>query len=866
MLEFSQRASTNREKDHRRGLRRRHRSAMRGRRAHLPGLEALEVRITPSTATWTGAGSNSNWMTGANWSSGMAPQIDDALNFPAGATSLNSVDDFPAGTSFASIALGAPGYTLSGNAVDLTGGISATYSSGSSTSMIPTELGGGTVSIATGGQLNLDGVISGSAGLAASGGGTLDLEVANTYTGLTTISGSGTTVLVDGTIGAVQVNAGSVLGGIGTVGDVTSNGGTISPGDSPGVLNSGSLTLDSNSTFLAELDGTTPGNGTTGYDQVVASGAINLGGANLSASLGGGYTPTLGDQLTIIQNTSGSAITGAFALLPEGSAVTISGSLFRITYQGGFSQQDVVLTSVAATTSTTIMASVPTSVYGQPVTFTAQVTGSQATPTGTVAFYDGTPAAGGTVIASQPLDGQGMASITTSAIGVAGSPHQIYAVYIPEASSTYAGSTSRPATLTITPVTISVTDVAAENKIYDSTAIGTLDLGSAVLSGVINGDQVTLNPLGYTANFNNPNAGSGKPVTVTGLSLLGSGATNYVLAQPTGLTATIAPAPLTLQANNLAMNSGQPVPTLTFSASGLVGSDTTTTAFTTPPTLTTTATSTSPAGVYPINISGGVAPNYTITQYIPGTLTVSVSDATTTTLTSSVNPAVGGQPVTFIATVSPASPAAGTPTGLVIFTANGTPIGEATVDPSTGLASITTSTLPLGASTIIAAYSGDSVFQPSQSAPGTQFVTTAGTQPIVTAVAVRNRLGRLIAVDLVAQVVVSAPGGGVPIGTVTFFLGTSNYKSVLLKNGTAVLKRAPSQVFGHFVFARYNGDPTHQSSFSNSQVITRRSLAKSTRVVTAVSLNGHDRTESPRGHSLLARIAAAVSRPHRQQS
>ena len=99
---------------------------------------------------------------------------------------------------------------------------------------------------------------------------------------------------------------------------------------------------------------------------------------------------------------------------------------------------------------------------------------------------------------------------------------------------------------------------------------------------MINGDQVSLNPLGYTATFNNPNAGSGKPVTVSGLSLLGSAATNYVLTQPTGLTATIAPAPLTLQANNLTMNNGEPVPTLTFTAVGLVGSDTTTSAFTTP--------------------------------------------------------------------------------------------------------------------------------------------------------------------------------------------------------------------------------------------------------------------------------------------
>jgi autotransporter-associated beta strand protein len=800
---------------------------MKGRRAHLPALEALEVRITPSTATWTGAGSDSNWMTAANWSGAVAPQSGSDLVFPAGANNLNAVDDFPAGTSFSSITISAPGYSLSGNALELTGGISATFSSGSSTNAIPTALDSGTASVASGAELTLGGVISGSAGLGISGGGTLDLEAANTYTGLTIVSGSGTTLVVDGTVGAAQVNAGAVLGGVGMIGNVTSTGGTISPGDSPGILNTGSLTLDSNSTFLAELDGTTPGNGTTGYDQVIASGAINLAGAKLSSSIGGGYTPTLGDQLTIIHNSSGSGVTGTFANLPEGSGFSISGSLFRITYQGGSSHQDVVLRAVAATTTTTVSSSVPTSPYSQSVTFTAQVSGNQGTPTGTVSFYNGNPTAGGTVVGSGPVDAQGMASSSTSTIGVAGSPHNIFAVYIPDASSTYGGSTSTiPASLIVTPISLTVTGVTAQNKIYDSTSIATIDIGSAVLTGVLNGDQVSLNPLGYSASFNSPNVGAGKPVTVTGLSLLGSGATNYVLAQPTGLTATIAAAPLSLRANSLTILSGSAVPTLTFTATGLVGADTTTTAFTTQPVLTTTATSASPAGVYPIDISGGVAPNYTITQYIPGSLTVVTSTATTTTLTSSSNPAVGGQPVTFTAHVAPVSPSAGIPTGVVTFVVNGTAVGAVAVDPATGEASFTTSNLGVGANTILAAYSGDSVFQPSQTSPATQFVTTASTQTILTAHAVRNRFGRLTAVKLVTQVLITAPGTGVPTGSVTFFFGPASRVTVGLKNGTAVLKRAPLRVLGHFVFAQYSGNRPFQSSVSLSQVVMARTLAK----------------------------------------
>ena len=404
MLDFLPSKSTTWASARRTAFGRRRENAMRVRRARVPGLEALEVRITPSTATWTGAGSDSNWMTAANWSSGTAPLTNDNLVFPAGATNLNSVDNFPAGTSFGSISIGAANYALSGDALDLTGGISANYSPGLSTYTIPTALGGGTVSVSTGGELSLGGVISGSNGLAVSGGGKLDLESANTYTGLTFITGFGTTVIVDGSIGAVQVNSGGVLGGTGTTGDVTSTAGTISPGDSPGILNTGGLSLDSNSTFLAELDGTTPGNGTTGYDQVVASGAINLGGATLNASIGGGYIPTLGDQLTIIHNTSGSAITGGFAGLAEGNGVTISGTLFRITYQGGSNHHDVVLTAVATSTTTTLMTSVPSATYGQSVSFTATVTSIQGIPTGTMLFYDGNPSTIGTVVASGPVD------------------------------------------------------------------------------------------------------------------------------------------------------------------------------------------------------------------------------------------------------------------------------------------------------------------------------------------------------------------------------------------------------------------------------------------------------------------------------
>ena len=70
------------------------------------------------TRTWTGAGTDNNWTTPANWG-GTAPLPGDDLVFPAGAARLSNTNDFPAATSFTSITISGTGYTLSGNSVAL---------------------------------------------------------------------------------------------------------------------------------------------------------------------------------------------------------------------------------------------------------------------------------------------------------------------------------------------------------------------------------------------------------------------------------------------------------------------------------------------------------------------------------------------------------------------------------------------------------------------------------------------------------------------------------------------------------------------------------------------------------------------------
>ncbi|MEZ5324142.1 MAG: MBG domain-containing protein [Verrucomicrobiales bacterium] len=109
-----------------------------------------------------------------------------------------------------------------------------------------------------------------------------------------------------------------------------------------------------------------------------------------------------------------------------------------------------------------------------------------------------------------------------------------------------------------------------------------------------------------------PTAGAAKPLQV---SLPES--TNY-LAASKSVTIAVTPAPLTIAADHKRRNIATSNPPLTAIYTGFVNGNT---SLSTPPVLSTTAVTASPAGVYPIVVTGGSDPNYTITR-INGALTV----------------------------------------------------------------------------------------------------------------------------------------------------------------------------------------------------------------------------------------------------
>ena len=190
--------------------------------------------------------------------------------------------------------------------------------------------------------LVFSGVISGPGGITRTGiGGVVVLSGPNTYSGTTTAQDH--TLLINGTQpGSAVFVTGGTLGGIGTVGALTATSGSVAPGQSPGILNSGTVSWNPATTFAVEINNTTVG---TGYDQLNVAGTVSLGSATLSVALGA-YQP-FGSTFIIINNDGADPIAGTFAGLPPGSTITTGGQNFTISYTGG-TGNDVVLTAAAA--------------------------------------------------------------------------------------------------------------------------------------------------------------------------------------------------------------------------------------------------------------------------------------------------------------------------------------------------------------------------------------------------------------------------------------------------------------------------------------------------------------------------------------
>jgi len=183
---------------------------------------------------------------------------------------------------------------------------------------------------------------------------------------------------------------------------------------------------------------------------------------------------------------------------------------------------------------------------------------------------------------------------------------------------------------------------------------------------------------------------------------------------------------------------------------------------------------------------------------------------TTTTLSSSLNPSIYGQAVTFTAMVSST---AGTPPNgeTVTFMQGSTVLGTGTL--AGGSAGLTISTLSAGTDKITAKYPGDATFAASTSAVLAQVVTAAATTTSLTSSQNPSNSGQ--SVTFTATVSAVPPGGGTPTGNAIFFNGSKRLLGVSLSGGVASYTTTNLPAGTDSITATYNGSTSFNSSTSS---------------------------------------------------
>jgi gliding motility-associated-like protein len=135
-----------------------------------------------------------------------------------------------------------------------------------------------------------------------------------------------------------------------------------------------------------------------------------------------------------------------------------------------------------------------------------------------------------------------------------------------------------------------------------------------------NGDTETSlsNPPVATCDANNTSPVNNYPIRV-----IATVEQNYTYVVTQSGILTVKQAPLTIKADNVTRGQNMSNPSFTYTCTGLKNGEIAANIWNTPPTLSTTARQNSPAGDYPVEIEGGVAQNYEVTQRIAGVLTIS---------------------------------------------------------------------------------------------------------------------------------------------------------------------------------------------------------------------------------------------------
>lgn len=319
------------------------------------------VILTNGNTTWTGDGANANWQTINNWTGANNPVLAGDNVFFNGSTQLNNTNDFAALTSFAGLTFNttASAFTLSGNSIDLAGGI-IDNSASLETITLPVQFDTGQTIAVTNptGTLAIGGVISGAIPVTKTGPGTLVYSGANSYSGATTVAGGAISLASGGALtpagngtGSARVIIGNASGSAaafyqsgGTFTSSAGGGGNVQVGGAAGAygyynMSGGNLTIANTTGNGAEMNvgGTSGGAGT--FAQFDLSGGTVTVGQTANQDVyfmpcrGTGESAVVnltGGSLTIFNGTkedNGSGYSGSWNT-PDTNVTTIGGTAF----------------------------------------------------------------------------------------------------------------------------------------------------------------------------------------------------------------------------------------------------------------------------------------------------------------------------------------------------------------------------------------------------------------------------------------------------------------------------------------------------------------------------------------------------------
>ena len=231
------------------------------------------------------------------------------------------------------------------------------------------------------------------------------------------------------------------------------------------------------------------------------------------------------------------------------TASVISGTpVYAGTSQGARHAGNYVLTAGGQTAANYTLSFVPGALTVSPKALTATLTANDKA-------YDGTTAATGSLtlhglVSSETLGKTFTATFNSKDVAganlvTAGSVQLTDGTGL---ASDYVLGSGQTASARITPLSVTVTGVAAVDRVYDATVRASLT-GTPVVTPIAGAGDSPVVAGTALAVFGDVNAAANKPVTVTGYSLSGTGASNYALVQPSGLTATITKASLSVIAN-----------------------------------------------------------------------------------------------------------------------------------------------------------------------------------------------------------------------------------------------------------------------------------------------------------------------------